>query len=106
MNRGIHSQIGIEPGIFEQSFVANIPGIYYCRFLANGATIRGNEFTREQMLTAAVFQGGDTPTPEPTDPGKDGTIGGLFKKCCQKVTRILIGILVLILIFIVLYMRG
>ena len=96
----------IEPGIFEQSFVANIPGTYHCRFLANGATIRGNEFTREQTLTAAVFQGGDTPTPEPTDPGKDGTIGRLFEKCCQNITRILIGIFILILIFIVLYMRG
>jgi hypothetical protein len=96
----------IEPGIFEQSFVANIHGTYQCRFLANGATIRGNEFTREQTLNAAVFQGGDRPTPEPIDPGKDGTIGGLFKKCCQKVTRILIGILILVLIFIMLYIRG
>lgn len=100
----------IEPGIFEQSFVANIRGTYYCRFLANGATIRGNKFTREQTLTAAVFQGGDTPTPDPTDPGKDGIIGRIFKKCCQKITRILmgilIGILILILILIVFYMRG
>ncbi len=96
----------IEPGIFEHSFVANIPGTYSCRFLANGATIRGNEFTREQTLTAAVFQGGDTPTTEPTDPGKDGTIGGLLKECCQKLTRILIGIFILILIFIILYLRG
>lgn len=93
-----------EPGIFDQSFVANIPGTYQCRFLADGATIRGNEFTREHTLNAAVFQGGDRPTTEPIDPGKDGTIGGLFKKCCQKVTRILIGIFILILIFILLYM--
>lgn len=101
----------IEPGIFEQTFVANIPGTYFCRFLAKGATIRGHEFTREQTLTAAVFQGGDTPTPEPTDPGKDGTIGGLIKKCCQKVTRLLTGILIpaliiIILILIALYLRG
>ena len=96
----------IEPGIFEQSFIANIPGTYSCRFLADGATIRGNEFTREQTLTAAVFQGGDTPTPEPTDPGKDGIVGGLFEKCCQSITRILIGMLILMLIFIVLYLWG
>ena len=93
----------IEPGIFDQSFVANVHGTYQCRFLADGTTIRGNEFTREQTLNAAVFQGGDTPTPEPTDPGNDGTIGKLFEKCCQKITRILIGILILILILIVLY---
>ena len=100
----------IEPGIFGQSFVANVPGTYYCRFLANGATIRGNEFTREQTLTAAVFQGGDTPTPEPTDPRDDRTIGRLFKICCQRITRILVGILagilILILMFILLYVRG
>ena len=95
----------IEPGIFEQSFSAHIPGTYSCRFLANGVTIRGNEFTREQTLTAAVFQGGDTPTPEPTGSGDGGNIGGLLEKCCQKISRILIGILILILIFIILYLR-
>ena len=94
----------IEPGIFEQSFTANIQGTYSCRFLANGATIRGNEFTREQTLTAAVFQGGDTPTREPTDSGNDGKVGRLIEKCCQSITRLLIGILILILIFIVLNM--
>jgi len=96
----------IEPGIFEQNFVATIPGTYHCRFLAKGATIRGNEFTREQTLDAAVFQGGDRPTPEPVDPGKDGTIGGLFKKCCGKVSKILIGLLILILILIIVSIRG
>ncbi len=94
----------IGPGIFEQSFVANISGTYQCRFLADGATIRGNEFTREQTLNAAVFQGGDTPTTEPTD-------SRLFEKCCRKITRILIGILtpvliIIILILIILYLRG
>ena len=96
----------IEPGIFEQSFIANIPGTYSCRFLADGATIRGNEFTREQTLNAAVFQGGDTPTPEPTGSERDGIVGSLIEKCCRNITIILIGILILILIFIVLYLRG
>lgn len=96
----------IEPGIFEKSFVLNIPGTYHCRFLANGATIRGNEFTREQTLNAAVFQGGDRPTTEPTDPGKGGIIGELFKKCCQRVSAILTGLLILILILVILQIRG
>jgi hypothetical protein len=96
----------IEPGIFEKIFVANTPGTYHCRFLANGATIRGNEFTREQTLNAAVFQGGDRPTAEPTDPGKDGTISELFKKCCQRVSVILTGVLILVLILVILLLRG
>ena len=98
-----------EPGIFEKNFVANISGTYHCRFLANGATIRGNEFTREQTLNAAVFKGGDIPTREPTDPtgsGDDGTIGELYKKCCQRVSVLLTGLLLLVLIFIILYVRG
>ncbi|MCF6301588.1 MAG: VWA domain-containing protein, partial [Proteobacteria bacterium] len=95
----------IEPGIFEQSFVANIPGTYHCRFLANGTTIRGNEFTREQTLTAAVFQGGNRPTTEPVDPEKGG-IGKILEKCCKKISWILVGIIFMILIFILLTTMG
>lgn len=51
----------IEPGVFEGSFKAATSGIYVCRFLAKGATLRGNPFTREQTLHGAVFNGGDKP---------------------------------------------
>ena len=37
--------------------------------MASGVTLRGAAFTREQLLTAAVFQGGDNPLPTSgTDP--------------------------------------
>ena len=51
----------IEPGVFEGSFKATMSGIYTCRFLARGVTLRGNPFTREQTLQGAVFNGGDRP---------------------------------------------
>ncbi len=51
----------IEPGVFENSFKANISGIYVCRFLAKGVTLRGTPFTREQTLNGTVFPGGDKP---------------------------------------------
>lgn len=51
----------VEAGIFENSFTAGIPGIYVCRFLAKGVTLRGTPFTREQTLNGAVFHGGDRP---------------------------------------------
>lgn len=53
----------IEPGIFENSFKASGSGIYACRFLAKGASLRGSPFTREQTLHGAVFNGGDRPSP-------------------------------------------
>ncbi len=96
----------LEPGVFEQSFVANIAGIYTCRFVARGGTLRGTEFTREQTLTGAVFQGGDRTGSKPTDSGLDGRPNGLFEKCCQNLTRILLGILILLLILIALKLRG
>ncbi len=56
-----------EPGIFEASTPAPIQGIYYFRVMASGATLRGTRFTREQTLTAAVFQGGNNPLPTGQD---------------------------------------
>jgi len=59
----------IEPGVFETSMVASLQGIYRFRVMASGVTFRGTAFTREQLLTAAVFQGGDNPLPtSDTDP--------------------------------------
>lgn len=51
----------IEPGVFETSTIATLQGIYRFRVMASGVTLRGARFTREQTLTAAVFQGGDNP---------------------------------------------
>jgi hypothetical protein len=54
--------LGEEPdGNFEKVFSATMAGIYHCRFMSNGTTSRGRPFTREQTLTAAVWNGGDIP---------------------------------------------
>ena len=60
---GVLSLAEIQPGIFEIAMVANMPGIYRFEVLANGVTYRGVPFTREQILNAAVFHGGDNPPP-------------------------------------------
>lgn len=54
-------QIGA--GIFEASFAADQAGIYRLLFRANGETLRGRPFTREEFRTAAVWRGGDRPAP-------------------------------------------
>ncbi len=55
--------IEIEPGIFEMQTVAALSGVYPMRLRASGATMRSKPFTREQLLTAAVWKGGDGPPP-------------------------------------------
>lgn len=52
-----------EPGIFEANVLASMSGLYRLLIRAEGKTRRGRDFTREQLLTAATFQGGDTPLP-------------------------------------------
>ncbi|MCI0741169.1 MAG: tyrosinase family protein [Gemmataceae bacterium] len=59
-----------EPGIFERTAQAAYTGVYHVRFLANGVTLRGAPFTREQTASAAVWQGGDRPYEPPRDAGK------------------------------------
>ena len=57
----------IEPGIFEAGIHATIPGIYRFRVLGAGKTLRGREFSREQLLTGSVWKGGDEPVPTSKD---------------------------------------
>jgi len=52
-----------QPGAFEVSVLASIPGIYTFRVVVEGRTFRGLPFTREQTLTGAVWKGGDNPPP-------------------------------------------
>jgi von Willebrand factor type A domain len=60
----------IEPGIFESELVAALEGVYRFRVRAAGGTMRGEPFTREQLLSAAVVRGGDRPPPK-SDPRVD-----------------------------------
>jgi hypothetical protein len=62
----------VEPGVFETSITAKLSGIYHVRVLATGRTFRDVPFTREHLLTGAVWQGGDAPPPSVrTDPGRE-----------------------------------
>lgn len=53
----------VEPGVFEASSVAALPGVHRVRIVADGKTFRGRTFTRELTLTGAVWRGGDQPPP-------------------------------------------
>jgi hypothetical protein len=59
----------IEPGFFEAATTASLEGVYRFHATATGVTQRGLPFTREQLLTAAAFRGGDSPWPT-SDPSK------------------------------------
>lgn len=97
-------------GNFEKAFTATMVGIYSCRFLASGVTRRGRPFTREQTLTAAVWNGGDTPRvptgkepegsrPGPRDPNLPGLSDRPKDRCCR--WQLLIGILTLFLLLLI-----
>jgi hypothetical protein len=80
----------VEPGVFETTTAASMPGIYSVRALGTGTTLRGRTFTREQLLTGAVWKGGNSPLPtSKEDPNE----------CCRRTVPLLnlgIGLLVLL----------
>ena len=57
----------IEAGVFETTTAATLAGIYRIQLRATGLTLRGNPFTREQSLTAAVWRGGNGTPPSGGD---------------------------------------
>jgi len=57
----------VEPGVFEAMTPALLAGVYCFRIVAEGRTLRGRPFTREQTLTGAVWKGGDNPPPSSKD---------------------------------------
>lgn len=60
----------VQPGVFETSLNTTLSGVYQFRVRANGRTLRHRPFTREQILTGAVWRGGNNPPPSSaTDPG-------------------------------------
>ena len=61
----------VEPGVFETIIGTSMSGIYRFRVLANGSTMRKRLFTREQLLTGAVWKGGNDPRPTGDDPRED-----------------------------------
>jgi hypothetical protein len=113
--------VEVEPGIFEKSFQADMPGIYHCRVVAAGGTLRGKSFTREITLDGAAYRGGDEPS-NPTRPddqlpdtGENGGLGTaptgadrlveIISHCCRYNSRILWGIAFLLVIIAILLWR-
>jgi hypothetical protein len=56
----------VEPGVFETSTTADLSGLYRFRLRAEGVTLRGVPFTRERLLSGAVWRGGNGPLPGTT----------------------------------------
>ncbi len=69
--QGVLSLAEIQPGIFETTLVATMPGIYRFIVRAKGGTYKGAPFTREQMLNAAVFHDIHNVPGQPSSSGKD-----------------------------------
>jgi hypothetical protein len=68
------TETGPGTGVYTAAISAIMPGVYSYRLLADGKTMRGRPFTREHLLTGAVWQGGDNPPPNSKDdpqPPKD-----------------------------------
>lgn len=58
------------PGAYQASMTATQAGVWRFRIIAQGTTMRGRRFTREQTLTGAVWPGGDRPPSDPRDPDR------------------------------------
>ena len=57
-------------GEFVATFITTTPGTYHFRVRARGVTERGETFTRERAVTAAVWRGGD----RDSDPDRGGRV--------------------------------
>jgi hypothetical protein len=89
------------PGAFAASLAAGLPGVYKFRLLAEGGTYRGAPFTREQILTAAVFNE-VRPTPGLDDGDGKGGVAGAIERCCRRNGTLAVIIIILLIIVILL----
>lgn len=55
-------------GVYEATYPANQSGVYPMRLLAKGKSLRGRPFTREHLLSAGTWKGGDQPPPSDSNP--------------------------------------
>ncbi|MFF0267464.1 LodA/GoxA family CTQ-dependent oxidase [Kribbella sp. NPDC004536] len=73
------SVLNVELSSLVGSFIATLPGAYRIRVRARGRTRSGQPFTRERLLTATVWHGGDTPPPRPETNSFCDFLSCLFK---------------------------
>jgi len=67
MPNGIEKTLSFQKtdvGEYQLSLIAEYSGVYQFRVIASGTSFRGRDFTREQVRTGAVWQGGNQPIPE------------------------------------------
>ncbi len=81
-NQSVLSFTESTPGLFEASKVLNQAGLYRYRIMASGKTFRGTEFTRERIMTGAVWAGGDRQPPSKNNPPGGGNITPGLDICC------------------------
>lgn len=64
---------GVGTGIYTASLNASLTGVYKFRVLSHGKSLRSRDFTREHLLTGAVWRGGNNTPPQGggKDPGTD-----------------------------------
>ena len=74
----------VEPGVFNVTFNAGSAGVYKVRVLAKGQSIQNNPFTREQLLSASVWIGGDEPFPSSNTDGHDQKLCDLLLCLLEK----------------------
>jgi hypothetical protein len=72
----------VEDGVFVGTYTAKDYGIYMFRTIADGTTLRQEHFTREQLLSGAVYIPG-----KPNDDGHGGGEGG---KDCDRTIAIFV----------------
>lgn len=90
-----------EAGEFEATFNTSVVGIYTIRFVANGATLKGKPFTREQTRNAIAQRQksiGENGHPNGTiTPGKDG-IAELIARCCRRSSVLMVVAIIILLV--------
>jgi hypothetical protein len=70
---GLRAMVEGDDGMFELVETGTIDGVYRFRLVAQGITLRGLPFTREQLLTGAILHRGDQP-PRTSDPAGNGDL--------------------------------
>ncbi|WP_440454327.1 tyrosinase family protein [Psychrobacter sp. ASPA161_9] len=74
----------VEPSVFNVAFNAGSAGVYKLRVLAKGKSIQNSPFTREQLLSASVWIGGDDPLPSSSMDGREQQLCHLLMCLLEK----------------------